>query len=198
MAASSSSLASNGIESSGGPGLYQRLNTQWHERALQVFMVIVLAHWSEHLAQAIQIYFLGWPRPKANGVLGLWYPWLITSELMHYLYALVMLIGLWVLRKGFTGTARKWWTIALVIQFWHHIEHLLLITQATHAPQLLAQTRSYERSSVVFPAGRIAPLLQHDCVHPNGDRHVLPHVSAGRRTAAQCLYVRLAFAFFGR
>ena len=131
MAASTSGLTSIGLSSADGPSLYNRLNTQWHERALQIFMVIVLAHWSEHLAQATQIYFLGWPRSKANGVLGLWYPWLITSELMHYLYALVMLIGLWVLRKGFTGTDRKWWTAALVIQFWHHIEHLLLITQAT-------------------------------------------------------------------
>jgi hypothetical protein len=42
-----------------------------------------------------------------------------------------MLIGLWVLRKGFSGGARTWWTIALVIQFWHRIEHLLLIGQAT-------------------------------------------------------------------
>jgi len=31
----------------------------------------------------------------------------------------------------FAGRARTWWTVALVIQFWHHIEHLLLIGQAT-------------------------------------------------------------------
>jgi hypothetical protein len=62
---------------------------------------------------------------------GLWYPWLIKSEVLHYAYALVMLVGIWVLRKGFTGKARTWWTVALVIQFWHHIEHLLLIAQAT-------------------------------------------------------------------
>jgi hypothetical protein len=74
---------------------------------------------------------MNWPRPKANGILGLWYPWLIKSETLHYGYALVMLIGIWVLRKGFAGRARTWWTVALVIQFWHHIEHLLLITQAT-------------------------------------------------------------------
>ena len=43
-----------------------------------------------------------WPRPKANGILGLWYPWLI-SEILHYGYAVVMLIGIWVLRKGFSG-----------------------------------------------------------------------------------------------
>ena len=96
-----------------------------------MFMAIVLAHWGEHLFQAYQIYVMGWPRPMANGILGLWYPWLIKSEVLHYGYALVMLIGIWVLRKGFTGTGRTWWTVALVIQFWHHIEHLLLITQAT-------------------------------------------------------------------
>jgi hypothetical protein len=94
-------------------------------------MVIVLGHWGEHLVQAYQIYVMNWPRPMANGILGLWYPWLVKSEVLHYGYALAMLIGIWVLRKGFTGVSRKWWTAALVIQFWHHIEHFLLITQAT-------------------------------------------------------------------
>ena len=130
-AASSPSIPSYGLPSTGGLSFYERLNTQWHERALLIFMLIVLAHWGEHLAQATQIYIMGWPRPKANGIVGLWYPWMIKSEVLHYSYALVMLIGIWVLRRGFTGLGRKWWTVALVIQFWHHIEHLLLITQAT-------------------------------------------------------------------
>ena len=43
-----------------------------------------------------------------------------------------MLIGIWVLRKGFTGRSHTWWMVAFWIQFWHHIEHLLLITQATY------------------------------------------------------------------
>ncbi len=131
MATSNPSLAHVGLSSTSSPSFYEKLNSQWHERALQVFLVIVLAHWGEHLVQAWQIYVMGWPRPQANGILGLWYPWLIKSEVLHYSYALVMLIGLWVLRKGFTGTSRTWWTVALVIQFWHHIEHLLLIGQAT-------------------------------------------------------------------
>ena len=50
-------------------------------------MVIVLAHWAEHLVQAYQIYVMGWPRPKANGLVGLCYPWLIKSETLHYGYA---------------------------------------------------------------------------------------------------------------
>src|SRR6478752_6780351 len=88
---------------------YEKLNSRWHERALQIFMFNVLAHWGEHLVQAYQIYVMGWPRPKA----------------------IVILIGIWVLRNGFTGRSRTWWTVALVIQFWHHIEHFLLIWQAT-------------------------------------------------------------------
>jgi hypothetical protein len=94
-------------------------------------MLIVLAHWGEHLAQAAQIFIFGWRRPEANGILGLWFPWLVESEMLHYVYAVVMLAGIWLLRKGFTGIALKWWTAALVIQFWHHIEHFLLIWQAT-------------------------------------------------------------------
>jgi hypothetical protein len=103
MAVSSPSIASAHFASATSASFYDKLNSVWHERALQIFMAIVLAHWAEHLVQAYQIYVLGWPRPIANGLLGLWYPW----------------------------RARTWWTIALVIQFWHHIEHLLLITQAT-------------------------------------------------------------------
>src|SRR5690606_12307099 len=110
--------------------LIERLNTVGHERGLQIFMAIVLAHWAEHLAQAFQIYVLGWPRPQAGGVLGLFFPWLVSSEVLHYGYALVMLIGIWVLRSGFVGRARTWWMISFGIQFWHHIEHALLQGQA--------------------------------------------------------------------
>jgi len=130
MAASNPSIPHIAMASASSQSLDDKLNSQWHERAMFVFMAIVLAHWGEHLVQAYQIWVMGWPRPKANGILGLWYPWLIKSEVLHYGYALVMLIGLWVLRKGFTGLSRKWWTVALVIQFWYHIEHFLLIWQA--------------------------------------------------------------------
>jgi hypothetical protein len=119
------------------PTFLQRLNTGWHERAMQLFLAIVLAHWAEHLAQAFQVYALGWPVPEARGVLGLWYPWLVKSEALHYGYALVMLVGLWALRPGFAGKARTWWNVALAIQFWHHIEHGLLQAQALAGRNLL-------------------------------------------------------------
>jgi hypothetical protein len=118
------------FDASGQQTLVQRLNAQYHERALQAFMIVVLAHWAEHLLQAFQIYGLGWPVPEALGALGYFFPYLVRSETLHYGYAIVMLIGLWTLRSGFNGERdRKWWTIALSIQFFHHFEHLLLITQ---------------------------------------------------------------------
>ena len=83
--------------------LMERLNSSQHELALRVFMAIVLAHWGEHLLQGFQIYALGWPVPEARGLVGYFFPWVIQSETLHYGYALVMLIGLWTLRSGFTG-----------------------------------------------------------------------------------------------
>jgi hypothetical protein len=110
--------------------MIERLHGRYHRVALSLFMLIVIAHWAEHLAQAFQIWVLGWPVPRSRGALGLAFPWLVTSEWLHYGYALVMLAGLWLLRGGFVGRAKTWWTVALVIQFWHHIEHLLLLIQA--------------------------------------------------------------------
>ncbi len=109
---------------------FGKLNGSWHRQALRTFMVIVVAHLAEHLVQAYQVYVLGWPLHQARGVLGQVFPWLVHSEVMHYGYALIMLVGIWTLLPGFTGRARSWWLAALIIQFWHHIEHALLQIQA--------------------------------------------------------------------
>jgi len=108
----------------------QKLNSTWHERANWIFGGIVIAHWAEHLLQAFQIFVLGWARPDARGFLGQFWPWLVKSEALHYGYAIVMLVGLWILRSGFVGRSYTWWMIAFWIQFWHHIEHALLQGQA--------------------------------------------------------------------
>jgi hypothetical protein len=110
--------------------LRERLNAAWHERALQLFTGIVLLHWAEHLTQAYQVYVLHWPMHHARGFLGQAFPWLVHSEILHYGYALIMLVGIWALLPGFVGRSRTWWLAALVIQFWHHIEHALLQLQA--------------------------------------------------------------------
>ena len=120
--------------------LMERVNSDWHEPAMRLFMIIVLAHWVEHLLQGLQIYVLGWPVPEARGAIGLLFPWVIKSETLHYGYAVVMLIGLWTLRGGFTGKVDHfWWMTAFWIQFFHHIEHALLQTQAIIGHNLMGR-----------------------------------------------------------
>lgn len=162
MSVATSNLAK--LHAGTGSSLHDRLNSEWHKRSLQLFMFIVLAHWAEHLVQAVQIYVLGWPRPQAGGVLGLWFPFLVSSELLHYGYAIVMLVGLWILRKGFTGTSRKWWTVALVIQFWHHIEHALLQTQAILNHNLLGSPVPLSFLQMVFPKNRVEIHLFYNAI----------------------------------
>lgn len=114
-------------------GTFGALNTRWHERALQVFGAIVLLHWTEHIVQAFQIWVLDYKKPAARGLLGAQWPWLVSSEWLHYGYAVVMLIALAVLLPGFKGRSRVFWSIAFAIQIWHFIEHQILLIQAqTH------------------------------------------------------------------
>jgi hypothetical protein len=140
------------ISMTAGRGLgLAAINTRYHRQALNVFMVVVVAHWAEHLVQAYQIWVLDRPRPAARGVLGQVFPWLVTSEWLHYGYALVMLAALFLLRPGFVGQARTWWTVALVIQFWHHIEHLLLLIQAQTGNYFFGKAVPTSVAQVVFP-----------------------------------------------
>ncbi len=111
-------------------GVRARINGAWHKPALVAFAVITLAHWAEHLLQAAQVWVLDRPRPESRGALGSVFPWLVTSEWLHYAYAVIMLVGLIALMPAFTGRARAWWTAALVIQLWHHAEHGLLLYQS--------------------------------------------------------------------
>ncbi|WP_213451359.1 hypothetical protein [Rhizomonospora bruguierae] len=131
-------------------GIPTALNTKYHRAALNGFLVVVLAHWAEHLVQAYQIWVMGWPRPAARGLLGQVFPWLVSSEWLHYGYALVMMVMLFLLRPGFTGRARTWWTVAAAIQFWHHIEHLLLLVQAQSGHNLFGRPVPTSVAQLVF------------------------------------------------
>lgn len=159
-----SSVDRTHLTMSSEPSFLDKLNTTWHKRSLHLFMAIVLAHWAEHLTQAVQVYLMGWPRPKAGGFLGLFFPWLVSSEALHYGYAIVMLVFLWVLRKGFTGTSRKWWTAALLIQFWHHIEHLLLQGQALLQANLIGSPVPVSFLQMVFPKSRVEIHLFYNAI----------------------------------
>lgn len=156
-----------------------RLNSRWHRQALVAYMVVVVAHWAEHLVQAFQIYVLGWPVHHARGVLGVPFPWLIHSEWLHYGYALVMVIGLIMLRPGFSGRARAWWTLALLIQVWHHFEHLLLLLQALIGANLLDRPAPSSLVQLIIPRVELhlfynglvfAPMVVAMLLHRQGKR----------------------------
>jgi hypothetical protein len=102
------------------------LNDQWHEQALWLFMMIVLGHFSEHIVQIYQIYILGWLPTEAGGILGLKFPFLVTSEYLHIFYNGLTWIGILLLRQGFKNQARIWWHITLVFASWHLFEHIIL------------------------------------------------------------------------
>jgi hypothetical protein len=184
------------VAASAPGGIIASLNGRYHRVALNTFMLIVLAHWAEHLVQAFQIWVLGWSRPESRGVLGQYFPVLVTQEWLHYGYALVMLAGLWLLLPGFTGRARAWWMVALGLQFWHHIEHLLLFIQAqsgqfffgkaaaTSIVQLVAPRVELHLfyNSVVFIPMVVAMYLH---LRPNErERHGVTCTCAGERQKA--------------
>lgn len=131
--------------------LMDKLNGPWHKYSLWTYMAIVLAHWAEHLVQTVQIYVLHWPVPQSLGVLGMLAPWMIKSELLHYAYALVMLIAFWILRKGFVGSSLRWWMLAFWIQFWHHIEHALLQGQAIFQHNLFGSPVPMSIAQLLIP-----------------------------------------------
>ena len=116
-----------------------------------IFMLIVIAHWAEHLAQATQVFVLGWDRADSRGALGMLWPELVASEWLHYGYAIVMLIGLIALRGAFEGTARTLWIIALGLQVWHHFEHALLLTQALLDDPFFGQKVPTSVVQIAFP-----------------------------------------------
>jgi hypothetical protein len=147
-----------------GEGLLAALNGRLHKAALMVFLFVVVAHWAEHLTQAWQIYVMDMPRPKAGGFLGKIFPVLVTSEWLHYGFAIVMLIGFVMLRHSFTGRARKWWDAAMWIQVWHHFEHLLLLLQALFGAYLLGASKPTSILQLAFPANRVEIHLFYNAI----------------------------------
>lgn len=134
-----------------GRRLLDLLNGPGHKVALQWLLVLTIGHWLEHLFQAFELFVLGWPTSRALGALGLIWPALVTSEWLHYVIALIMLVALIMLRPGFRGEARGWWNVALGIQVWHHAEHALLLGQALTGHPLFGASVPTSLLQLVFP-----------------------------------------------
>ena len=122
-----------------------------HFCAVVAFLVVDAVHLVEHGVQALQIFVLGWARPDARGVLGEWMPWLVTSEWMHYSFGLISLVAITLLRPAFMGRAATLWTVALVGQFWHHLEQFFLLFQKLTGEPWFGQSEPTSLLQLLIP-----------------------------------------------
>lgn len=129
------------------------LNGTKHWSALMIYLFIVVGHFSEHLIQMLQIHLLGWSTRAAGGILGLWFPALAASEVLHMVYNSLQLTGLILLCYGFRKYkwALNWWKIALVAQSWHWFEHLLLQIQYFTGNYLFNASHQTSLLEMFFP-----------------------------------------------
>ncbi len=135
------------------PGLswLEKINGPLHRRVLWLYMVIVLGHWVEHLMQVYQIYVWGWLPKDAGGALGIWFPGLVESEVLHFTYNLFLWGGIVLLYGGFAGKARTWWKVALAAQSWHFFEHTLLQVQWLTGKYLFGASQQMGIGQLWFP-----------------------------------------------
>ena len=133
--------------------LIDTLNTKKHWQALVVYFFVVAGHFTEHLVQISQVYFLGWSTRKAGGILGLWFPGLAASEVLHMAYNSLQLTGLILLWYGFRNykNAAKWWNVALIAQSWHFLEHTILQVQYLTGYYLFGASRQTSLLEFFFP-----------------------------------------------
>ncbi len=123
----------------------------WHRSMLCLYMILVVTHGIEHILQVYQAFGLGWSRAASGGLLGLSFPELAASEVLHFTYNLFQLIGLLVLYGGFKGRARSWWGVGTIFQTWHFLEHILLQAQWLTGIYLFNQTQQTSLLQMFVP-----------------------------------------------
>jgi hypothetical protein len=119
---------------------------------LNIFLLVIYSHLFEHIAQMFQLYVLHWERPKCLGLLGLIWPQLIHSEYLHYGHALFMLVGIYYLTKYmYNKQSLMWMQLTLVLAFYHHFEHLLLLLQSISHVYLFGKTMPISLGQLFIP-----------------------------------------------
>lgn len=133
------------------PRALEVVNRRWHVWGLVLLCLWVIAHWVEHLAQLFEVLFLGEHRAHAHGAIGALWPILVTSEWLHFSYVAITFLGLALLLAGFTGEARWWWKVTVLVGGWHVIEHALLLSQALTGYTLFGRPEPVSLLQLVIP-----------------------------------------------
>jgi len=120
---------------------------------MRIFLVLLAAHWLEHLFQAYQVYVLYLHRECALGFLGMKYPWLIRTEALHFVFALLTVVGFfWVSDWGFwDGKSIRFWRYGYRWSIWHLFEHTLLFAQALTHHNLFGRPAPISILQLIFP-----------------------------------------------
>lgn len=129
----------------------QRLQGRQYNIALYLYMALVAGHFIEHIIQLIQLYVLHMPRAMSMGILGLYLPGLMRSEVLHFSYNLMQLLGLLLLAHGISGQARPWWQAAIGLQCWHFFEHALLQGQWVYGRYLFGAPKQVSIGELFLP-----------------------------------------------
>lgn len=136
-------------------GILFRLNTSGHRAALLLFVPFALLPVLDGLARVC-----GGDRGRSwasipQQLLRTVMPD-TSAQFVPYVCALLLLVGLWVLRIGFKGRAAWWWLGAFWVQFWHHLEHAVLEGQVIAGRNLFQQAA---------PTSLLGLLLPQDLLH---------------------------------
>jgi hypothetical protein len=102
-----------------------------------LLVITQVGHFLEHVAQMVQIHWLGYPAHHAHGILGS----VLDTEWVHFIFNAWVLIAVVLLL--FHYRRNPWLWLTLLIAGWHQIEHtyimsVYLATGLERTPGLLA------------------------------------------------------------
>lgn len=88
---------------------------------LYLLVVAQAAHMIEHLAQMVELHILGWPGPKANGIIGF-----LNTEWVHLIWNSWVLLAVFMLLFAYQRNVWLW--IMFFFAIYHEIEHIYIVS----------------------------------------------------------------------
>jgi hypothetical protein len=95
---------------------------QQHRWLALLYLLVIsqCAHMIEHLAQMVELHILGWPGPKANGIIGF-----LNVEWVHLIWNSFVLALVFLLLFAFRRNAWLW--ILFFFAIYHEAEHIYMV-----------------------------------------------------------------------
>ncbi|HLZ55505.1 MAG TPA: hypothetical protein VKR06_01045 [Ktedonosporobacter sp.] len=88
---------------------------------LYLLVIAQAAHMIEHLAQMVEMHILGWPGPKASGIIGF-----LNIEWVHLIWNSWVLVAVCMLLFAYRHNAWLW--VLFFFAIYHEIEHIYMVS----------------------------------------------------------------------